>query len=162
MNIKKYLLLYCLLTPIFVYTAPKSEYVGFWDQYDNDNTTTIAHSDFNTFLDKYVSVNNGINTVDYQNVSPADKKLLDNYIEKLASLPILSFSQPTQQAYWINLYNALTIRVILDNYPMKSIREAHSIFKSGPWDKELLTIEGKNISLNDIEHRILRPIWKDA
>jgi hypothetical protein len=69
-----------------------------------------------------------------------------------------------QKAYWINLYNALTVDVILDHYPVKSIRDidiSPGIFSSGPWDAKLLFIEGEKISLNDIEHRILRPIWQD-
>ncbi len=61
-------------------------------------------------------------------------------------------------------YNALTVKVILDNYPVKSIRDidiSPGLLNDGPWDAKLLTIEGKEVSLNDIEHRILRPIFLD-
>lgn len=84
-----------------------------------------------------------------------------SYVKMLEETPIFTYSKAEQQAYWINLYNALTVQVILDNYPVKSIKEAFGgVFKTGPWDKKLLTVEGKKVSLNDIEHTILRPIWK--
>jgi hypothetical protein len=69
-----------------------------------------------------------------------------------------------QMAYWLNLYNALTVRVILDAYPVSSIRDidiSPGLFSDGPWGKALVEIEGRAISIDDIEHRILRPIWND-
>ncbi|HER63264.1 MAG TPA: DUF547 domain-containing protein, partial [Desulfobacteraceae bacterium] len=61
-------------------------------------------------------------------------------------------------------YNALTVQVILNHYPVKSIMDidiSPGFFSNGPWDAKLLTIKGEKVSLNDIEHRILRPIFKD-
>ena len=60
-------------------------------------------------------------------------------------------------AYWINLYNALTIKVILDHYPVESIWDidiSPGIFADGPWGRKLMTIEGETVSLDDIEHQI--------
>jgi len=78
-------------------------------------------------------------------------------------MKISNHSRPTQFAYWVNMYNALTITVILDNYPVESIRDIDTsgLFKNGPWGAELITVEGETLTLDDIEHRILRPIWKD-
>ncbi len=69
-----------------------------------------------------------------------------------------------QFAYWINLYNALTVKVVMDHYPVKSIRKINispGWFSWGPWGKKLAIVEGERVSLDDIEHRILRPIWRD-
>jgi hypothetical protein len=69
-----------------------------------------------------------------------------------------------QLVFWINLYNALTVKVILEHYPVESIRNidiSPGFFSNGPWGKKFIKIENVKISLNDIEHRILRPIWKD-
>jgi Protein of unknown function, DUF547 len=58
----------------------------------------------------------------------------------------------------------MTVGLVLEHYPIKSIRDidiSPGWFASGPWDKDLVTIEGQRLSLNDIEHRILRPIWND-
>ena len=148
-------------TPTF--SAPKSTLDKFWDKADNSNTARISHVAFDKFLGTYVSQVNSVKLVRYNAVTPQDKALLDSYIKTLENTPIFTYSKAEQQAYWINLYNALTVQVILDNYPVKSIKEAYGgVFKSGPWDKKLLTIEGKKVSLNDIEHTILRPIWKDS
>jgi hypothetical protein len=53
---------------------------------------------------------------------------------------------------------------VLDHYPVESIRDidiSPGLFATGPWDKKLISIEGENLTLNDIEHRIMRPIWRD-
>ncbi|MCG8547372.1 MAG: DUF547 domain-containing protein, partial [Alphaproteobacteria bacterium] len=105
-----------------------------------------------------------VNRFDYRNVSDMDRKALKRYIDRLANTQISRYSRSEQMAYWINLYNALTVQVILDHYPVDSIREINispGLFAFGPWDKKLITIEGQEVSLNDIEHRILRPIWQD-
>jgi len=66
-------------------------------------------------------------------------------------------------AYWINLYNAVTVQLILDNPGVASIRDisGSGLFSAGPWDQKRISVEGQALSLNDIEHRILRPIWRD-
>jgi hypothetical protein len=89
---------------------------------------------------------------------------LQAYIAELAATPISRFSRDEQLPYWINLYNALTVSVVLDPYPVESIRDidiSPGFFSSGPWDKQLVVVEGGALTLNDIEHRILRPIWRD-
>jgi len=67
-------------------------------------------------------------------------------------------------AFWVNLYNALTVRLVLQFYPIDSIKDidvSSGLFGS-VWDRKLLEVLGQPMSLNDIEHRILRPIWRDA
>jgi len=54
--------------------------------------------------------------------------------------------------------------VVRDHYPVAGIRDidiSPGLFGDGPWDAELARVEGEPVSLNDIEHRILRPIWRD-
>jgi hypothetical protein len=79
--------------------------------------------------------------------------------------------KPAEQfAYWINLYNALTVKAVLDHYPVKSIRDISlggSLLPNfltgggGPWQAKLIQVEGEEVALDDIEHRILRPLLKD-
>lgn len=160
-NILTFLFLIAGLSTI-VYGAPKSEYTPFWDKYDNNNRASISHADYDKFLGKYVKIKNGINYINYGGVSSTDKAVLKGYIKRLERMPILSYSQDEQEAYWINMYNALTIDVILNAYPLDSIKETpKSIFNSGPWNQKLLEIEGRDVTLNDIEHKILRPLWTD-
>jgi hypothetical protein len=143
--------------------APKAELWPRWAAHDATSTVWIDHGDWTRFLRKYVKPDPaGLNRVDYRGVTPADRQALAGYIARLAALPVSRFSRPEQRAYWINLYNALTVDQVLTHYPLKSIRDISSgLFGSGPWDESLVKIEGEEVSLNDIEHRILRPIWKD-
>ena len=67
------------------------------------------------------------------------------------------YSRREQKAFWINLYNALTVRLVAESYSVGSIRDIAS-----PFDTKVVEVEGQPLSLNDIEHRILRPIWSDA
>jgi hypothetical protein len=99
----------------------------------------------------------------YSAVTTADRARLDQYLIQLQRVAIREFPRPEQKAFWINLYNALTVQVILQNYPLESIRDIKSgWFSAGPWDLKLAKVAGEELSLNDIEHRILRPIWKDS
>ena len=82
----------------------------------------------------------------------------------LSGVAIGGYAPDEQRAFWINLYHALTVRVILSHYPVSGIREidiSPGLFARGPWDRKLIPVEGVELTLNDIEHRILRPIWRD-
>ena len=154
-----------------VYSAPKSDLWPRWQSHNAENSELIDHSAWQIFLDNYLVSNQlntesstiaGINLVRYAAVSKEDRGLLNNYLKKLESTAVSSFSRPQQRAFWINLYNASTVNLILEHYPLESITKiSFSFFSFGPWDEELLTVEGEELSLNDIEHRILRPIWRD-
>ena len=145
--------------------APKAELWERWQAHDPAATTTIDHSVWAQLLESHVvRAADGINRVAYAGFSAADSAALDQYLGDLAATPISRFDRPEQMAYWINLYNALTLRVVLDHYPVDSIRDidiSPGLFSDGPWGKKLIEVEGEAVSLDDIEHRILRPIWRD-
>lgn len=146
--------------------APKAILWEHWSAHDPDATDSIDHGAFAGFLARYlITGSDGINRIAYGRVTPADASALDRYVLDLAQLPISSYARPEQMAYWINLYNALTVQLILDHYPIKSIRDVDispGFFSDGPWGKKLVTIEGEKVALDDIEHQILRPIWRDS
>jgi hypothetical protein len=136
-----------------------------WTAHDPDATQAIDHSDWADLLARYVITgSDGINRFAYGRVKPDDRTKLEGYIGALAETSISDYSRPEQMVYWINLYNALTVRVILDDYPVRSIRDidiSPGLFSDGPWGKKIVTIEGEKVGLDDIEHQILRPIWRD-
>lgn len=106
------------------------------------------------------------NRVDYAGLTntPKDRRALETYVQALADSTPSALSKDAQFAFWANLYNALTIKVVLDYYPVSSIRKINispGLFAKGPWGKPLIHVEGRNVSLDDIEHKILRPGWKD-
>lgn len=132
-----------------------------WKQ--SGSATFNLNAPYQKLLDRYVSTDrNGINRVAYGKVTKADKKSLDAYITSLSNTKVTSGTKKEQLAYWVNLYNAKTLSIVLDKYPVKSIRDIKfSTFSAGPWGEKLLKVEGRSLSLNDIEHKIVRPLYRD-
>lgn len=154
-----------LLSAAPAVAAPKAELWGRWEKNDPNARTVVDHGAWGTLLSRYVKPSgDGINRLNYGGVSAADRKLLKDYVGALAAVPVSRLSRQEQMAYWINLYNALTVDVVLDSYPVKSIRDidiSPGLFSDGPWGKKLVKVENEAVALDDIEHRILRPIWRD-
>ena len=133
-----------------------------WSTHAPQSTVSVDHQPWQTLLSRYVvASDDGINRVAYSDFDESSKTLLDQYLTTLSNLQPTQLNQTQQLAYWVNLYNALTVQVVLDHPKKDSIRSMGPLLSFGPWDKAYLTIEGKPVSLNDIEHRILRPIWQD-
>lgn len=143
--------------------APSAELWQRWTKHDPESTQSIDHGSWDQLLGRYlVKKKNDVNRFAYKAVSEDDHDKLKAYISSLADTRIGDYNRDEQRAYWINLYNALTVEVILQHYPVHSIRDISSgLFTSGPWKRKLVTVEGVKLSLDDIEHRILRPIWQD-
>ncbi len=149
-----------------LFGAPKAELWPRWEKHDGASVQKVDHTAWNAFLKKHLLAPHasGVNRVRYGNVSIEDRKALKSYLAELQRVAISSYHRGEQRAYWINLYNALTVDVVLSHYPVESIRDigiSPGLFNRGPWDAKLMVIEGEKLSLNDIEHRILRPIWRD-
>jgi hypothetical protein len=146
--------------------APKPDLWPIWEAHNEKNDTRVEHGPWASFLRKYVvdSHPSGINRVAYAEVSAQDKAKLAKYLDTLQDISVFDLNRDEQKAFWINLYNALTVKIVLDHYPVASIRDidiSPGWFSNGPWGAELITVEGHRLTLDDIEHRILRPIWKD-
>lgn len=147
--------------------APSAERWALWERHDDANPATIDQQAWGRFLRTYLRPGaDGVTRVAYAAVTPADRTALEADLRAKAALPISRYSRREQQAYWTNLYNALTAQVVLQHYPVESINTISltpGLFSArGPWGKKLIEVEGTPVSLNDIEHRILRPIWRDA
>lgn len=103
-------------------------------------------------------VDNGF--VDYAGLKQQEARL-DAYLDILAAVDPDSLSRSGAFAYYINVYNAWTIKLILMNYPgVESIRDLGSWFKS-PWKKEFVKLKKGTVHLDHVEHEILRPTFKD-
>ncbi len=118
-------------------------------------STNPDHQLFGELLMKYVSVTG---KVDYAGLSTEESKL-DEYLAILEkNLPEDSWSRNQQLAYWINAYNAFTIKLILDHYPVGSIMD---IDDGKPWDTKWIELGDRSFSLNHIEHEIIRPQFNE-
>lgn len=153
---------------------PAAELWGKWQANDVASTIKVDHGAWDGFLKAYVrdgrdtrgsgDNKNGVNRVDYATVAKQARAQLTAYLKMLAGVPVSRLARASQYAYWINLYNALTVDVVLGHFPVAGIRDidiSPGLFADGPWGKKLITVEGERVSLDDIEHRILRPIWRD-
>ena len=116
----------------------------------------ISHQAFNNLLQKYVSNDGKVNYKGLKN----DKTALETYLTILAKkIPDNTWNKNAALAYWINAYNAFTLKLIVDNYPLKSIT---NLSGGKPWDVKNIELAGKKYSLNNIENDIIRPTYKDA
>ncbi len=130
-----------LCLPIFMGTAVRAQ--------DFDQT----HSGFDTVLKTYVE--NG--QVDYAGLKRSRREL-DRYLSSLAAVDEKEFKTwPTTDrlAFLVNLYNGATLKLIVDHYPVKSIKDIGGFFR-GPWKQRVVILFGKTITLNTLEHEIIR------
>ena len=160
-------LLFLFLIPTHAlanWTSSAPEAWQAWAAHNPANKQAVDHSTWDRLLRTYIRRDaNGLNRFTYARVTAADKAALKGYIQALSQVQITGRSRAVQKAYWINLYNALTVDLILDNYPVGSIRDIKSgLISIGPWGREVVTVQGVTLTLDDIEHAILRPIWQDA
>lgn len=81
---------------------------------------------------------------------------LNAVLDNAAKISVSESDANNYQAFWINAYNLSVIKGIIDNYPTKS-----PLDNAGFFDKTTYSLGGKNITLNDIEHKLLRPVFKD-
>ncbi len=128
------------------------------------NNFTVAqtaddhHLLFTQILQDYVS--NGL--VKYKELK--DDRRLDKYIKQLESTnPQKIMNEKNLLAFWINAYNAYTLKFIIEEYPVESINDLHwgglyigSLLGTTIWDDEIIVINGSELSLNNIEHDIIR------
>jgi hypothetical protein len=121
-----------------------------------EESSTNLHGIFNELLESYVSSSGKVN---YAGLKSNQTKL-EKYLKALSSNTIKKdWSRNKKLAYWINAYNAFTIKRILDHYPLKSIMDLDN---GNTWDVKWIKLGSETYSLNQIEHEIIRPQFKDA
>jgi hypothetical protein len=131
--------------------APKSEVEN-----PKPEIAAPSHEAWDKLLQQYVSAAGKVNYEGFKK----DKSKLEAYLETLKkNPPQAAWSNAEKMAFWINAYNAFTIKLIVDNYPLASITKLDG---GKPWDVKRISIGDKTYSLNNIENDILRPQFKDA
>lgn len=127
------------------------------------NTTPPDHSVWNELLGKHVKEDG---MVDYRGFI-RDREKLEAYLKTISSNPPdrEKWSEEEQLAYWINAYNAFTVKLIVDNYPVESIRDLGPKLKipliKDVWHYKFFKIGGQESSLDEIEHGILRKEFEE-
>jgi len=123
---------------------------------------TVRHAAWSALLEEYVAPGpNGVNRFDYAalKADSDDRAALERYIAGYESLDFDTLDRDAAFAAWANLYNAVTVRHILERYPLGSIRDGYLF--GGPWKDVTVIADGGEISLDAIEHDVLRVEWDD-
>ncbi len=142
--------------------TPADSFLAHWQRHDADSSRRVDHAVWDRLVQTYIRPVDGVNLFAYSEVPAPDREALAAYLERLQQVSVSALNQDEQRAYWVNLYNALTIKVILDHYPVDSIQDiSFRLLARGPWSQPLVEVAGFELSLDDIEHRILRPVFKD-
>ncbi len=132
------------------------------------STVTVDHSAWDKLLKAYVVPgSDGLNRVAYTSLKK-EHSVLKGYLAALQKVDPATLDKPEQFAFWVNLYNAKTIDVVLDKYPVKSIKDISlggglkTLVTGGPWQAKLMKVNGIDMTLDDVENAVLRPIYGDG
>jgi hypothetical protein len=125
-------------------------------------TDPVSHALFDQLAKKHINEKGLVNYKGFK----SDEKELKKYLDLLAKNPPTDkWSQEEQMAYWINAYNANTVQLILEHYPVKSIKDIGSKIKvpfvNTPWDIKFIKVGSETYDLNRIEHGTLRKKFDD-
>lgn len=125
--------------------------------------TRPDHSEYDRLLREYVAPG-GVRYAAWRR-DPADRLALKHYVQGLEALPIGAVDpagpgRHVALAFWINLYNAATLDLVLDAFPVKSIRDLADA-NGSPWQQQVVTVEGRSLSLDAIENDVVRPTFRD-
>ncbi|MEM9331326.1 MAG: DUF547 domain-containing protein [Pseudomonadota bacterium] len=135
-----------------------------WTKHDPASTIEVDHAPWDAFLKKYLATDSkGVNRLAYKSVSSEDKKRLQDYLATLQATDVTTLNRNEQYAFWLNLYNAMTVNVALKHYPIKSILDIKSnvLDFKGPFNDKVASVKGQALTLDTIESGIVRPIWND-
>jgi len=132
--------------------------------HDPESSVTVDHSAWEAMLKRHVVKDGDLNRVDYASWKRESRDELLGYIGRMEKVNVAKLSRAEQYAYWVNLYNAVTVALILKHDPVDTIRDidiSPGFFSDGPWGAKLATVDGVKLSLDNIEHDILRENWDD-
>lgn len=123
---------------------------------DNEHTQPVSHDIFDELLQKYVTEEGWVNYKGFD----AERSRFQSYLDILSQNPpnTTHWNEAERLTYWINAYNAFTIELILQHYPLKTIRDIGGKFPmiNSSWDVKFFQLGGADFDLNTIEHEILR------
>ena len=129
---------------------------------------SIDHSAWTELLGKYVRPQaHGASRFDYKALDQADRDRLRRYISGLEQADPATLDRSEQIALLANLYNAKTIDIVIEHYPVASIKDISlgggllASITGGPWKQKVTKLHGEALSLDDLEHGILRPVFRD-
>lgn len=148
------------------FATAQEEVTAFWNQSDDANPATVDHAPWQALLTTYLRTDHpsGVYRFDYGalQANAEDTARLASYLDALQAVDPRQHARAEQLPYWINFYNALTVKLVAAAYPIDSIRDiGDSWLLPGPWKDANAVVAEQALTLDNIEHDILRPIWGD-
>lgn len=143
-----------LLIMSFIFLPPSAHSAG--EAFDH------SHKIWDELLQENVKLNGSVSTVNYKNIQAKPDKL-NSYLQKISTISEADFNnweKNQKLAFLINVYNAFTVKLIVDNYPVKSIKDIGELFSS-PWKKKFFKLFGEVRHLDWLEHERIRPIFNE-
>ena len=128
--------------------------------FEEEERRTITHENWTKLVEQHVTLSGKVNYKGFIK----DKIALDDYLDTLSNHPPgKNWNEAEQLSYWINAYNAFTVKLIIDHYPLKSIKDIAGNLPmiNSPWDMKFFKIGGVDFDLNTIEHEILRKKFEE-
>lgn len=163
-----YRIYFIILLLLITGTVQASFYKNLWPKWEVANPLSqevISHQLWQDFLNRRVFANEEhINLINYAHITQTDLNLLKTYLNHMSEIDINNYNRNEQLAFWINVYNALTVQIIANYFPVSTIQEINispGLFSIGPWGANLFTIKNTSLTLDDINNRIIRAIWND-
>ncbi|TQF82041.1 DUF547 domain-containing protein [Elioraea sp. Yellowstone] len=136
-----------------------------WRRHTAGSRASVDHGAWDAFLAHHLHRGaDGVNRLPYGAAKEAGAAALADYVRMLEHTDVDALDRPEQFCFWGNLYNARTVLLMIERWPVSSIREiaiSPGLFSVGPWGRKLMRVNGEALSLDDVEHRILRPLWRD-
>ncbi len=154
----------CLVSSAVVSAAVETRQIEFWNDFEPSSLIDLDHSPFSEILNKYVISDHpsGIARFNYEAVTEADYAKLERYLDFLQIMEPRQLTQAEAKAYWINLYNAATLRFVVKavaNGRASKIRARG--LPARRWRQKIITISEQRLSLEDIMHGVIRPMYND-
>ncbi len=152
------------LASITIVTLPaRADLATKFKAFQKGSSKSIDHSAWDKLLKTHIRKGkDDLNEINYKAFKKSGHKTLKSYLQRLQAVNVISLDRAEQFAFWVNLYNAKTVDVILDRYPVSSIKKIWSgIFSPGPWKLKNMKVNGETLTLDDVEHVILRGLWGD-
>lgn len=133
---------------------------AFWGKSNEGNPAIIDHSSWDQLLGTHVVElqGSGVRQFRYSSIDSAASKQMKSYVDYLASIDPREYNKLEQQAYWMNLYNVLSVQAVLESLP--SITAGDGLPVAFHATKRV-KVANQQLSLGEIENSILRPIWQD-
>lgn len=135
-----------------------------WSAHSRGSAATVDHRAWQLFLDRHSFQGaDGVTRVAYAEVPVTDRELLEQYVAGLQRVAVARLDRAEQLAFWLNLHNALTVRVVLTHLIARSPDDIDlgGPFAGGPWTATLAEVAGRPVSLQAIRTEALRPVFRD-